>query len=218
MLKVALLFDKNNNWIEKFFPKKIEDLKFKKFHFKKFYSYKKIKKFDIVFILNFTHIIKKEYLKKNKLNLVIHASNLPIGKGFAPMQWQILKGINIITFSLIEAVEKVDSGNIYLTKKLRLNGNELYDELRTKQSKAIKEIMMSFLRKYPNISSQKQKGKSTYFRKRTELDSELDINKPIKKLFPLMRIANNNLWPLFFKFNGKKFYLKIYDKKFDEKD
>ena len=50
-------------------------------------------------------------------------------------------------FSLIEAVEKVDSGNIYLTKKLRLNGNELYDELRTKQSKAIKEIMMSFLRK-----------------------------------------------------------------------
>ena len=73
------------------------------------------------------------------------------------MQWQILKGINIITFSLIEAVEKVDSGNIYLTKKLRLNGNELYDELRTKQSKAIKEIMMSFLRKYPNISSQKQK-------------------------------------------------------------
>ena len=60
-------------------------------------------------------------------------------------------------FSLIEAVEKVDSGNIYLTKKLRLNGNELYDELRTKQSKAIKEIMMSFLRKYPNISSQKTK-------------------------------------------------------------
>ena len=68
MLKVALLFDKNNNWIENFFPKKIEDLNFKKFHFKKFYNYKKIKKFDIVFILNFTHIIKKRIFKK--INLI----------------------------------------------------------------------------------------------------------------------------------------------------
>jgi len=27
---------------------------------------------------------------KNKLNLVIHSSDLPKGKSFAPIQWQIL--------------------------------------------------------------------------------------------------------------------------------
>ena len=67
---------------------------------------------DICFFLGCTHIVSKEILARNRYNLVVHESNLPQGKGFAPMSWQILAGKKIITISLIEANDEVDSGNI----------------------------------------------------------------------------------------------------------
>ena len=56
----------------------------------------------------------------------------------------------------------------------------------------------------------KQYGKSTYYRKINIADSELNINLPIKELFPLLRIVNNKDWPGFFRIHGVKYILKIY--------
>jgi len=52
----------------------------------------------IVFILGYHKIIKKEYLKNNKYNIVVHESDLPKGKGWVPLFWQILEGKNEIVF------------------------------------------------------------------------------------------------------------------------
>jgi methionyl-tRNA formyltransferase len=209
-LKVAFLIDKNNNWIENRIYNFQKSLKKSKFFSKVFKDYRRINNYDLVFILNFTKILNNNFLKKNKLNLVIHSSNLPEGKGFAPMQWQILKNKKYIYNSLIEAVKKVDSGKVYLKEKMFFKGNELYDDLREIQSESTIQLIKKFLKKYPNITPKKQLGKSTYFKKRNIVDSELNISKNIKSLFPLMRIANNNKWPLFFKYKNIKYILKIY--------
>ena len=208
--KVAFLIDKNNNWIENRIYNFQKSLKKSKYFSKVFKDYRRINNYDLVFILNFTKILNNNFLKKNKLNLVIHASHLPEGKGFAPMQWQILKDKKYIYNSLIEAVKKVDSGKVYLKEKMFFKGNELYDDLREIQSESTIQLIKKFLKKYPNITPKKQLGKSTYFKKRKIEDSELNINKNIKNLFPLMRIANNNKWPLFFKYKNIKYILKIY--------
>lgn len=47
---------------------------------------------DICFLLSCSKIIEKEYLERNKNNIVVHASDLPKGKGFSPLQWQVLEG------------------------------------------------------------------------------------------------------------------------------
>ena len=44
------------------------------------------------FYLSYEKIVEKKVLKKFKNNLVIHASDLPKGKGWSPLSWQILKG------------------------------------------------------------------------------------------------------------------------------
>ena len=49
-------------------------------------------------------------LALHKNNLVIHASDLPQGKGWSPMPWQIAEGRNDIVFTLFEAVAGVDAG------------------------------------------------------------------------------------------------------------
>ena len=109
--------------------------------------------------------------------MLVHESNLPLGKGFSPLQWQILEGKNKIVFSLLEASEEVDSGDIIEQMECNLDGTELYDEVRSKQAKLTFELISRFIRNYPNYKKKKQFGKSTYYRRRKITDSELDINK-----------------------------------------
>lgn len=207
ILKIGFLFDKNNRNIYEHF---------KKYYYKKF-KYVKIiwdtnnlKKFDILFILNFTKKIPLTKVNLKKLNLVIHESNLPKGKGFAPIQWQILEKKKNIIFSMININNKIDSGPILMKSKLKLSGFELYDEIRYLQSKKTFEMIEKFLKNYPNINFLKQKGKSTFYKKRTLKDSELNINKSILSQFNKLRIANNNEWPAFFYYKNKKYILKIF--------
>jgi methionyl-tRNA formyltransferase len=212
-IKVAYLLDSSNSWIKEYLEKETLIKKNKKYSFKIFTDFRRVKNYEIVFILNYTKILKKNFLKKNLLNLVFHTSDLPKGKGFAPLQWQILEKKNKINISLFEAIEKFDSGRIFLKDHVILKGDELYNEIRYRQVKVIFKMINSFLKKYPNVSSKKQIGKSTFYKKRYPKDSKLNINTSIKKQFNKMRIANNEKWPNFFYYKNKKFIIKIFKSK-----
>ena len=209
-LKVTFLIDKENSWFTKFLKTHIKDNK--RYIFKFSGSIKKVLKQDIVFFINLTKIIKEKFLKKNTLNLVIHASDLPKNKGGAPLQWQILKGKKIITICLFEAKKDVDAGDIILKTKIKYDGTELNKELRDKQAKVMIKLINDFLNIYPNYRRKKQSGTSTINRLRYPKDSELNVNKTIKSQFNLMRIADNEKYPLFFKFKKNKYTIKIYKK------
>lgn len=69
---------------------------------------------DVCFYLSCSQIVPSSILGNFAHNLVVHESDLPQGKGWSPLTWQILEGCNRIPVTLFEAVEKVDSGDIYL--------------------------------------------------------------------------------------------------------
>ena len=135
---------------------------------------------------------------------------MPKGKGFAPVQWQLLEGCSEITVSLIEAAEKFDSGDIFQQLKIVFDGTELYEEIREKQAIATIDIISDFLISYPNISCSKQIGEESFYPKRTLADGELDISKTIQENFNLLRVGNNDAWPSFFYYKGVKYILKIF--------
>lgn len=170
--------------------------------------------YDVIFILSYHQIIKKEYLDKNKHNIVIHASNLPEGKGWAPMFWQILEGKNEIVFSMFEASVGVDDGDIYMKKQLILTGCELNEELRDKQAKFTIKMCLEFLNNYDKYKlAVEQTGIESFYQKRAAKDSELDINKSINEQFNLLRIVDNENYPAFFYKDNKKYILKIEEAK-----
>ena len=148
--KATFLLDKKNKWIEIYLKNFNFELN-NKFLFKITNNYKTIKKQDLVFVLSYTKILPDSFLKRNKLTLVVHSSKLPRDRGFAPLTYKVLQNSNIIFFSLFQVVKKVDSGNIFLRTKLKLNGTELYDELRKKQAETILNLIKKFLFKYPLI-------------------------------------------------------------------
>lgn len=211
MYKIGFLFDQKNNWIKMFF-KKSTFVSNNKYKFIYLTDIKRAKNFDVLFILNYMKIIKEKILIQNKLNLVVHESNLPRGKGFAPVQWQVLNGKSLIPVKLIEATKEFDSGSIFGETSFRIKKTSLNDEIRKLQAEATIKIISEFLKKYPKIKSKKQIGKVTFFRRRKPEDSELDPNKSIIENFDLMRISNNKDYPSFFNYKKETFFLKIYKK------
>ena len=205
-MNVAILTS-NNQWFipyAEILNKKIDNSKL-------FFHHSQINKpFDILFILSYHHIIERKYLQSNKHNIVIHASDLPKGKGWSPMFWQILEDKNEIPFSMFEASNGIDNGDIYMKSILSLTGYELNNELREKQAKHIIEMCLEFLKNYQKYKiPTPQKGDETFYPKRGMKDSKFDINKSLKEQFNLLRIVDNINYPAFFELDRHKYILKI---------
>lgn len=206
-MKVQVLVDTPSSWIIPYAKQLVERIN--KFgHQANFLStHEEVEKGDILALLSCEKLFKD--LELNTYNLVVHESDLPKGKGWSPLTWQILEGKNKIPVTLFEADKKVDSGPIYDQKIISFEGHELLPELKHMQGEATVELIMNFIEKYPNVKGNEQKGESSYYPKRTIEDSELDTSKSVDELFNLLRVCDNSRYPAYFEKKGIKYYLKI---------
>jgi methionyl-tRNA formyltransferase len=166
---------------------------------------------DIAFFLSYYEIVSVEKLLLHKNNLVVHASDLPNGKGWSPLTWQILEGMSDIKITLFEATKKVDSGDIYLQETMHFKGHELINEMRQELAKTTLNMCYEFIENYDSIKkmAKKQSGKETFYPRRSFKDSKLDINKTIQEQFNLLRVVENESYPAWFEYMNFQYKLKI---------
>lgn len=208
-MTITILTDNINSWYTKY-GTVLNEIFLKLGHNSTFIHKKEeVRNGDICFLLSCTKILPEQYLKFNKYNIVIHASDLPLGKGFSPLQWQILEGKNCITLTLFNAVKDLDAGEYFLKEKIYFEGHELLDELHDKMGLKINQMAENFVKNFKILKPKKQKGESSFYPRRTQNDDKLDPQKSILELFNHFRIANNKDYPLFFEYNGFKYNLKI---------
>lgn len=209
-MKITLVTDSPKSWIMPYASElrsRLRRLKHKVFWVK---SAAAISQGEIAVFLSCEGIVSGQILKRSKHNLVVHESALPKGRGWSPLTRQILEGTNVVPITLFEAEEAVDSGPIYLQKKMRFQGHELVEELRQAQGAATVALVLEFVRRYPKIKGRKQNGKVSYYPRRRAKDSELDIGRSLKEQFNLLRVVDNERYPAFFRYKGQKYILKIY--------
>lgn len=173
------------------------------------FSYKRFIPMWYIIFLSCFEIIDKTYLKLSKHNIVVHVSNLPMGKGWSPMTWQILEGKNRIPITLFEACESVDAGKYYIKDEIVLNGTELIEELHKKLGLKIVNMCLNYVQNFLTLKGKEQSGVETFYQRRNPEDSKLDINKTIKEQFNLLRIVDNNYYPAFFEYNGYRYNIQI---------
>lgn len=164
---------------------------------------------DVSFFIGCTKIVSAENLSKSHFNLVVHESELPTGKGFAPVAWQIIEGKSEIPVCLIEASKEADSGAIWLKDKITLTGTELYEEWRELQGSTTINLCRKFLQEYSSLAPRKQTGDETFFPRRTPKDSQLNIHKSLEEQFNLLRTVDNDHFPAFFEYLGRTYKLEI---------
>lgn len=200
-----------DNWLNDYIPELVNEIEKGGHVVCVVHKPEEISSGDFVFYLGCGKIVPRSVLEKNRHNLVLHASDLPKGKGWSPHIWQILEGKNEIPVCIFDAVEELDNGKIYFKEMCKYNGNELIDEIRKILSEVIMRMCLRFVREYPVIAEKglARTGEPTFYRKRTREDSRLDPNKTIKEQFNLLRVVDNDRYPAFFEINGKKYILKI---------
>lgn len=164
---------------------------------------------DVVFYLSCMKIVPPEALEKARVNLVAHASNLPEGRGFSPIVWQILEGASEIPIKLIHAAEPVDSGDIVLSNSIGFEGHELNDEIRARVGDLIVRLCLSYLSADVPPVGRSQSGEPTWYRRRNPEDSRLDPGRTIGEQFDLLRVVDNDRYPAFFELRGQRYILRI---------
>ena len=166
---------------------------------------------DICFYLSYARIVDSSILARHKNNLVVHASDLPKGRGWSPLTWQIIEGENRIMVTLFEAAEAVDSGPIYKQIALKFAGSELIEDLRASISCATRELCEYFVGKWPAVDGTgvEQQGQTSFYPRRRPIDSKFDIDRPLREQFNLLRTVDFEHYPAWFEYQNKKFYLKI---------
>ncbi|MBU1656485.1 MAG: UDP-glucuronic acid dehydrogenase [Gammaproteobacteria bacterium] len=165
---------------------------------------------DILFLVSCGQIIRDPERQKYKATLILHASDLPKGRGWSPHIWSILGGANQISVSLLEASEPVDSGAIWLKTKFTLDGFELLPEINAKLFAAELLLMTQAVEQFETIKPIQQAGDpGPYMSKRSPADSQLDPYKTIAEQFDLLRVVDSQRYPAFFYYRGKRYLIKI---------
>jgi len=166
---------------------------------------------DIAFLLSYEKLVGPEILQRSRSNIVVHASELPKGKGMSPMTWQILEGRNSIPLTLFEAVEALDAGPVYLRDTVNFEGNELLPEMQELMGRKIVEMCYAFVEQWPAILDRRvpQTGEPTFYRRRSPEDSKLDPHMSIAEQFNLLRVVDNEQYPAFIEWMGRRYTLRI---------
>lgn len=154
---------------------------------------------EFLFLLSCTEVVRPEVYLRFARACVIHESDLPNGRGWSPLAWQILEGKNEIVISAITCAEQVDRGDILAQRTLRLDGTELYDEINRKRNHIRRQLIMDVIAKNP--APRAQAGEPSYYKRRYPADSELDPSRSIEDQFDLLRICDPR-FPPFFKMRG----------------
>lgn len=212
MAKISILIDNPESWFVPYRQKLAKQLRELGHEVIEVLNPQELSRGDIAFFLSCEQLVKRDLRGRNKHNIVIHASSLPLGKGWSPLAWQILEGKNEITLTMFEAVDDIDAGDVYATETIKFEGHELIDEMRQKEGEAIIRLALRFTESYPAVAGKVQEGKESFYPRRTPKDSELDPTRSIIEIFDKLRVADNERYPAFFTHRGHTYTIKIYKK------
>lgn len=172
---------------------------------------------DILFLISCSEIISSQERNAYMNCLVIHASDLPKGRGWSPHIWSILEGKEEITLTLLEANDEVDSGKIWKKLNFQVPKHALWDEINHQLFEKEIELIDFAVSNFKSVSPKPQDINiaPTYYSKRTPMDSAIDPYKSIESQFDKIRVCDPKRFPAYMELYGEKY--KITLEKVDDK-
>ena len=165
---------------------------------------------DLLFLISCLEIVPASVRSRYRAALVIHASDLPSGRGWSPLVWQILEGRNEVAVTLLEAAEPVDSGAIWQKRWLRFDGTELYDELNAALFEVELALMDYAIENMGRVQPMPQnEAEVSWYPRRYQEDSRLDPQRSLAEQFDLLRVSDAERYPAYFEYRGASYEIVI---------
>lgn len=151
-----------------------------------------LKKYNIdkIFIPHWSYLIKPE-IYNNYECILFHMTDLPFGRGGSPLQNLILRKHKKTKISAIRVQNGLDTGPIYIKKKLSLDGTA--SEIFQRAIPIINQMIYEIINK--NIKPIHQKGKVVLFERRTPEQSNIKDIEEINEVFDYIRMLDCNGYP-----------------------
>ena len=167
---------------------------------------------DVIVVIAFGQILPERILNLPKYGCInVHASLLPKYRGAAPIQWAVIDGCEYSGVTTMQMNEGLDTGDILLTEKVKLDPKETGGSLFDRLSDVGAQLLVKTLEeaKAGTLKPQKQnEEEASYVKMIKKSFGELDFSKEADALERLIRGLNP--WPsAFTHLNGKM--LKIWD-------
>lgn len=164
----------------------------------------------VLLALSYEQRVPEEVIESFELSLVIHASDLPKGRGWSPANWAAENLEQAVTITLIAMSKNIDEGAIYAQTVLEfpiwMLWNELAILLRDRQVELLSDF---FLGDWRATVPREQTGAATYLRRRTHLDSLIDPNLDLVSQWGKIRSSDIERFPNYFMLHGKRFKLTV---------
>lgn len=166
---------------------------------------------QLLFLISCSEIISSTDRAAYKATLVLHASDLPQGRGWSPHIWQIIGGAEQVVLSLLEAEDAVDSGRLWHQIKLPVPKHALWNEINDQIFSAELELMDIAVKQFESVTpvSQRNDIEPTYFPKRKPTDSRIDPYVSIASQFDQIRVCDPERFPAYFELYGHQYKLTL---------
>ncbi len=105
-----------------------------------------------------------------------------------PHVWSIIQGAESIVLSLLEAQDKVDSGNIWKKLVIPIPRDALFNEINEALFLAEEQLLDFAVSNFYSINPEPQsEDVATYYAKRTPEDSRIDPARSIEEQFDFIK-------------------------------
>jgi len=171
---------------------------------------------DIVFLLWWSKIVKKDIIDKAKVGFInLHPSLLPYNRGKHPYYWSIVENTPA-GVSIHYITENIDDGNIIcqadIDTDITTTGSDLYNKSIEKIIELFKNNYEKIIRQEITPRKQKVSDGTFHFSKELNKHSEIKLEEHYKAvdLINIIRARNfPNRPSSFFYLNGQKYYVNI---------
>jgi len=160
---------------------------------------------DFLFLVGCEVIVPAEVRNRYKHTLVVHASDLPNGRGWSPWVHELRNGASEICVCLLEASEKVDRGAVWYRLRLEIDKCLLYNEISRQLLKA-HAWLIDYAIDNPETRPIAQVGTPSYYRKLTDEDSRIEMDDAT---FDVVRTCDPYRFPAWVEKHGRRYSVRI---------
>lgn len=164
--------------------------------------------YALVIPWNYRRILPATKLGPNFL--VFHPSDLPEGKGWAPLYNTIAQGKKEYVLSVFIPDASMDGGDIVAKARFKMTPDYTAAILRRHHEEICVKVMALIIDRFNNhpITGAKQSGRETICERRHPKDSEISPDKKLSELLPHLR-ACEPAHPAFFYHEGVKYLITV---------
>lgn len=167
---------------------------------------------DLALCLSYPRLVPAPLLEVPRFGVFVpHASDLPSGRGWAPVNWALIREDPQLWLTTFRAVAACDAGPIYRKSSAPLTPTDTIETAYAKVMDLMRDHIRSLvleLRAGAALQLTPQVGSGTWNPRRTPAHSELSADATLAELWPLLRACHNSEYPAFFRLHGKRIVLR----------